>query len=142
MSTLHPAASLYEDVTDDVKVKQCFNNLKSILKEKNIELITVRSALKLNKTALKKLASDALIYHYDDEEARKYEKCENKEGIKECQFCKKYLCEECNKKHLTIEHIVNNQIVKEIEENKYLKNIDENVLLTVQQEKKKTIKKK
>ena len=44
-STLHPAASLYEDVTDDVKVKQCFNNLKSILKEKNIELITVRSAL-------------------------------------------------------------------------------------------------
>ena len=76
MSTLHPAASLYEDVTDDVKVKQCFDDLKSILKEKNIELITVRSALKLNKTALKKLASDALVYHYDDEEAKKYEKYE------------------------------------------------------------------
>jgi flagellar basal body-associated protein FliL len=62
MSTLHPAASLYEAVTDDVKVKQCFNELKSILKEKKIELITVRSALKLNKTALKKLASEALKY--------------------------------------------------------------------------------
>ena len=72
MSTLHPAASLYEDVTDDVKVKQCFDDLKSILKEKNIELITVRSALKLNKTALKKLASEALVYDYDDEEAQNY----------------------------------------------------------------------
>jgi hypothetical protein len=28
LSTLHPAASLYEDVTDNVKVKECFNNLK------------------------------------------------------------------------------------------------------------------
>ena len=28
----------------------------------------------MNKTALKKLASDALVYHYDDEEAQKYEK--------------------------------------------------------------------
>ena len=34
MSTLHPAASLYEDVTDYVKVKECFDNLKNILKEK------------------------------------------------------------------------------------------------------------
>ena len=62
MSTLHPAASLYEDVTDDIKVKECFNNLRKILKEKNIELITVRSALKLNKTALKKLALQSLQY--------------------------------------------------------------------------------
>ena len=57
--------------------------------------------------------------------ANKCEKCGNKKGVKECQFCNKYLCEECNKEHLTIEHIVNNQIVKEIEENKYLKNIDD-----------------
>ena len=36
MSTLHPAASLYEDVTDYVKVKECFDNLKNILKEKKL----------------------------------------------------------------------------------------------------------
>ena len=62
ISTLHPAASLYEDVTDHVKVKECFNNLKKILKEKKIELITVRDALKLNKTALKQLAFKSLKY--------------------------------------------------------------------------------
>ena len=67
MSTLHPAASLYEDVTDYIKVKECFDNLKKILKDKNIELITVRSALKLNKTALKKLAFNALKYEIDNE---------------------------------------------------------------------------
>ena len=66
MSTLHPAASLYEDVTDYVKVKECFDNLKNILKEKKIELITVRSALKLNKTALKNLAHKALKYEIDE----------------------------------------------------------------------------
>ena len=66
MSTLHPAASLYEDVTDEVKVEECFNNLEKLLKEKNIELITVRSALKLNRTALKNLAFEALKYELDD----------------------------------------------------------------------------
>ena len=66
MSTLHPAASLYEDVTDEVKVEECFNNLEKLLKEKNIELITVRSALKLNRTALKNLASEALKYELED----------------------------------------------------------------------------
>ena len=50
---------------------------------------------------------------------RRRHRHKDKEKDKECQFCKKYLCEECNKKHLTIEHIINNQIVKEIEENKY-----------------------
>ena len=58
MSTLHPAASLYEDVTDYVKVKECFDNLKNILKEKKIELI--------NKTALKNLAQKALKYEIDE----------------------------------------------------------------------------
>ena len=67
MSTLHPAASLYEDVTDYVKVKECFDNLKNILKEKKIELITVRSALKLNKTSLKNLAQEALKYEIDND---------------------------------------------------------------------------
>ena len=66
MSTLHPAASLYEAVTDEEKVEECFNNLEKILKEKNIELITVRSALKLNKTALRELAFKALKYEIDN----------------------------------------------------------------------------
>ena len=67
ISTLNPAASLYEVVTDDVKVRECFKNLKKILKEKNIELITVKSALKLNKIALKELALKALIFEIDDD---------------------------------------------------------------------------
>jgi len=66
MSTLHPAASLYEDVTDERKVQECFNNLENILKEKNIELITVRSALKINRTALRELAFEALKYELED----------------------------------------------------------------------------
>ena len=66
MSTLHPAASLYEDVTDEVKVQECFNNLEDKLKDQNIELITVRSALKYNTTALKELAFKALKYEIDD----------------------------------------------------------------------------
>ena len=66
MSTLHPAASLYEDVTDERKVKECFDNLEKILKEKNIELITVRSALKINRTALRELAFEALKYELED----------------------------------------------------------------------------
>ena len=67
ISTLHPAASLYEDVTDYIDVKKCFDDLKKILKNKNIELITVRSALKLNKTALKTLAFNALKYEIDND---------------------------------------------------------------------------
>ena len=66
MSTLHPAASLYEDVTDYVKIKECFENLRKILKQKNIELITIRSALKLNKASLKKLAFESLKYEIAD----------------------------------------------------------------------------
>ena len=66
MSTLHPAASLYEDVTDEVKVEECFQNLNKTLQENNINLITVRSALKKNKTALKELAFRALKYEIDN----------------------------------------------------------------------------
>ena len=66
MSTLHPDASLYEDVTDEVKVEECFNNLEKILKQQNIQLIKVRSALKLNRTALLKLAAELLIYEVDN----------------------------------------------------------------------------
>ena len=34
--SLNPAASLYEDVTDEDQIRQCFNNLKEYLKTKNI----------------------------------------------------------------------------------------------------------
>ena len=66
MSTLHPAASLYEDVTDEVKVEECFKILNKTLQDNNIKLITVRAALKKNKTALKALAFKALKYEIDD----------------------------------------------------------------------------
>ena len=66
MSTLHPAALLYEDVTDEVKIEECFKNLEKILKEKNIELVQVRSALKLNRTALMTLAAESLKYDIDE----------------------------------------------------------------------------
>ena len=66
MSTLHPDASLYEDVTDEVKVEERFNKLEKILKRQNIELIKVRSALKLNRTALITLAADSLTYEVDE----------------------------------------------------------------------------
>ena len=77
ISTLHPAASLYEDVTDHIKVQECFNNLKKILHEKKIELITVRDALKLNKTSLKDLAFKSLKYEIAedinfDKESKEY----------------------------------------------------------------------
>ena len=65
LSTLHPAASLYEDVTDEKEIKKCFEELNNILKEKNIELITVRSALKLNPDCIKKLAFESLNYKKD-----------------------------------------------------------------------------
>ena len=77
ISTLHPAASLYEDVTDHIKVHECFDNLKQILQEKKIELITVRDALKLNKTSLKDLAFKSLKYEIAedinfDKESKEY----------------------------------------------------------------------
>ena len=66
MTTLHPSASLYKDVTDELKIKKCFDILEKILKENNIELITVGSALKLNRTSLKELAFKSLKYAEDD----------------------------------------------------------------------------
>ena len=50
--------------------------------------------------------------------------CKKEKDIKICQFCNDYLCEECNSKHLTIEHIINNKISKEIFDNIYFNNIE------------------
>ena len=62
--SLNPAASLYEDVTDEDQIRQCFNNLKEYLKTKNIKLITVEDALLLKgcEDELMKLAKDSLNY--------------------------------------------------------------------------------
>ena len=62
------------------------------------------------------------VSKYDD--VKNCEKCKKEKHIKICQFCDKYLCEECNINHLTIEHILNNKIVQEISDNKYLDNIE------------------
>ena len=57
--------------------------------------------------------------------SNKCENCKKEENIKMCQFCHKFLCEECNSNHLTLEHIINNKISKEIYDNIFLENIKE-----------------
>ena len=66
MSTIHPASSLYEDVTDEREIKKCMDELNSILKNRNIELITVRSALKIDRDRLKELAFESIKYEIED----------------------------------------------------------------------------
>ena len=51
-------------------------------------------------------------------------KCKNDKNIKICQFCYNHLCEECNEKHLTLEHIINNKIMEKIYDNNYIDNLD------------------
>ena len=62
--SLNPAASLYEDVTDEDSIRECFNNLKEYLKTKNIKLITVEEVLLLkdNEEDLMRLAKESLNY--------------------------------------------------------------------------------
>ena len=62
--SLNPAASLYEDVTDEDQIRECFNNLNEYLKTVNIKLITVEDALLLkeNSKELMQLAKDSLNY--------------------------------------------------------------------------------
>ena len=64
------------------------------------------------------------ISNYSDEKC--CEDCKKEKNIKVCQFCYKYLCEECNIKHLIIKHILYNEVVQKIFENKYLDNIEKN----------------
>ena len=62
--SLNPAASLYEDVTDEDKIRDCFTKLKEYLKTQNINLITVEDALLLEdkRDELMKLAEESLNY--------------------------------------------------------------------------------
>ena len=60
--SLNPAASLYEDVTDEDEIRKCFNELREYLKTKNIKLITTEDILLLKENELMKLAKDSLNY--------------------------------------------------------------------------------
>ena len=62
--SLNPAASLYEDVTDEDDIRNCFTELKKYLETKNINLITVEEALLLEdkRDELMKLAEESLNY--------------------------------------------------------------------------------
>ena len=60
--SLNPAASLYEDVTDEEDIRKCFTDLKEYLATQNIQLITVEDALLLNTNTLMKLAEQSLNY--------------------------------------------------------------------------------
>ena len=77
--SLNPAASLYEDVTDEDDIRAFFNELGEYLKTKNIQLITVEDALLLKdkEDNLMKLAKDSL--NYERETEIKEEEEENKE---------------------------------------------------------------
>ena len=72
--SLNPAASLYEDVTDEDEIRKCFNELREYLNTKNIKLITTEEILLLNENELMKLAKDSLNY---ERETIKLEEEEN-----------------------------------------------------------------
>jgi arginine deiminase len=83
--SLNPAASLYEDVTDEDEIRACFNQLGEYLKTKNIQLITVEEALFLKgkEHELMNLAKDSLNYERETdvsiEEKEEEDKEENEE---------------------------------------------------------------
>ena len=109
---------------DNLRCKKCslFPDITIYNHKNKVNIFTECKNKHINISLLDNYIKD--IYS-NNNSTNKCEKCENNKDVRTFQFCKKYLCEECNKKHLTIEYVVNNQIVKEIEENKYLKNIDD-----------------
>jgi len=62
MSMLHPAGSLYKDVTSESLIHKDFENLKQIMKIHGIRTLTVREALLMDRPALIKLAMNSLQY--------------------------------------------------------------------------------
>lgn len=73
MSMLHPAGSLYKDVTSESLVSKDFDNLRSILNERGIRVISVREALIMDRVGLIELAKNSLQYDFEenDEESKK-----------------------------------------------------------------------
>ena len=74
--SLNPRASLYEDVTDEDDIRQCFNGLGEYLKTKNIRLITVEDALFLKgkEKELENLARSSLTYEKEQGSPQKQQK--------------------------------------------------------------------
>ena len=92
--SLNPAASLYEDVTDEDDIRKCFTELKEYLETKNINLITVEDALLLEdkRDELMKLAEESLNYEREtniEEEKKNLDKdspSKRKRSIDEYEF--------------------------------------------------------
>lgn len=68
MSMLHPAGSLYKDVTCGSKIQKNFDNLKMILQIHGIKTVSVREALCKDRHDLIKLAMIALQYACEENE--------------------------------------------------------------------------
>jgi len=62
MSMLHPAASLYRNVTSNSELNSNYNQLKKILQKRKIKLLSVRECLKINRIEIEKLALKSLSY--------------------------------------------------------------------------------
>ena len=86
--SLNPAASLYEDVTDEDEIRKCFNELREYLKTKNIKLITTEEILLLNENELMKLAKESL--NYERETIKLEEEEENNNNKKRKDSFKEY----------------------------------------------------
>ena len=100
--SLNPAASLYEDVTDEDEIRKCFKSLKDYLKTVGIKLITVEEVLLLkeNSDELMELAKNALNYERETKiEEKKKEDNKRKRKSSFDDYCK-YSSEEYKEKVL------------------------------------------
>ena len=98
--SLNPAASLYEDVTDEDEIRKCFKSLKDYLKSVGIKLITVEEVLLLkdNSEELMELAKSSLNYERETQLERIKEE-DNKRKSPFVDYCK-YSSEEYKEKVL------------------------------------------
>ena len=100
--SLNPAASLYEDVTDEDEIRKCFKSLKDYLKTVGIKLITVEEVLLLkeNSDELMELAKNSLNYERETKiEEKKKEDNKRKRKSSFDDYCK-YSSEEYKEKVL------------------------------------------
>ena len=100
--SLNPAASLYEDVTDEDEIRKCFKSLKDYLKTVGIKLITVEEVLLLkeNSDELMELAKNSLNYERETKiEEKKKEDNNRKRKSSFDDYCK-YSSEEYKEKVL------------------------------------------
>ena len=86
--SLNPAASLYEDVTDEEDIRKCFNELGEYLKTKDIKLITTEEALLLKgkEEELMKLAKDSLNYERETKIEEEKDEEKRKDSLKEYEM--------------------------------------------------------